>query len=247
MKLLRARLVWLVAALALVLIAPACGSGSGSAAADAGTTTPSTAGDISHPDAFATGFEDGAFGRFREHERARITRAAAKRGTLGLDIHAPGADAYASWDAGPNRGFWSFRAWMRVVSWTPGQSVDLFTVRNLPARNNFDFFVDTPRRTFRWDLFRGDTANARAPIALGKWHLVEAKGSFATTTYVAYVRVDGVPQPSITSTGQVPSAVRDLVLGPGGTTKSNEVQFDDVRMAVASRPLGLLGAPEVAR
>ena len=132
---------------------------------------------------------------------------------------------------------------MRVLAWTPGESVDLFTVRNLQATNNFDFFVDTPVRTFRWDLFRGNTAITPDPISLGQWHLVEAKGSFATSTYVADVRIDGVPQPSITSTGQVPSAVKELILGSVGTTKTNRVQFDDVRIGVASAPLGLFGPP----
>ncbi len=242
MELRRTPNVWWLAALALALVAPACSSGSSTAAANPGPTartgTPSA-----HSGTAATGFETGTLGPFAESERARVTHAAAKNGDFGLDVHATGADAYASWDGGDNGGWWSFRAWMRVISWTPGQSVDLFTVRNQPAKNNFDFFVDTPVRTFRWDLYRGDTAIEPGPITLGQWHLVEAKGSFASTTYVADVRVDGVPQASITSTGQVPSSVRDLVLGPGGTTKTNEVQFDDVRIAVGSAPIAFLGPP----
>jgi hypothetical protein len=38
------------------------------------------------------------------------------------------------------------------------------------------------------------------------------------------VTIDGVVQPAITSTDQVPSAVKDVTFGPGGTPKTNEVQ-----------------------
>jgi hypothetical protein len=243
MELLRARPVWLAAALALALIAPACSSGSDTASADSGHTSETTRSDGNHAGAVSTGFEDGTFGPFTEHPEARVTRAAARNGSFGLDVHATGSEAYAGYDVDDEGSWWSFRAWIRVVSWTPGESVDLFTIRNLQAKNNFDLFVDQPVRTFRWDLYRGDTASAPTPIALGQWHLVEATGSFATSTYTADVRIDGVTQPSITSTGQPPSAVRDVVLGPGATTKRNEVQYDDVRVEVARRPLARFGPP----
>jgi hypothetical protein len=250
MELLRTRPTGLVAALALALMVSACGSGSGAASAEPAHTSSTTDHDADHEaghaSAVATGFEDGTFGPFTEHPGARVTHAAARNGAFGLDVHAVGSEAYAGWDVGIRGGWWSFRAWMRVVSWTPGESVDLFTIRNLQAKNNFDLFVDQPVRTFRWDLYRGNTASATAPIALGQWHLVEARGSFATSTYVADVRIDGVPQTSITSTGQPPSAVRDIVLGPGATTKHNEVQYDDVRVEVATHPLELFGPPERA-
>lgn len=226
-------------ALALVLLVAgaalgACG-GSSSAAPD--RTTRSPGGSI------ATGFEDGTTGPFREHESVSVTRGAAKNGAFGLDIHARGGDAFANWRARGFGSFWSFRAWVRIVSWSPDESVDVFTIRNLQARNNFDLFVDAPQRTFRWDLFRGNTGRDQDPVDLGHWYLVEAHGSFATSAYTAEVQVDGVPQPGIISPDQVPSAVRDVVLGPGATTKTNEIQLDDVRVVVAKHPLPLPGPP----
>jgi hypothetical protein len=226
-------------ALALTLLVAggaltACG-GSGSASADARTRD--------RTGSAATGFEDGTTGPFRDHEGTSVTRAAARNGAFGLDIHPRGADAYATWNARGAGSFWSFRAWVRIVSWTPDQSVDVFTIRNLQARNNFDLFVDAPQRTFRWDLFRSNTARDQDPVNLGQWHLLEARGSFATAAYTAEVRVDGTSEPGITSPDQVPSAVRDVILGPGGTTKTNELQLDDVRAEVAQHPLPLPGPP----
>jgi hypothetical protein len=224
-------------ALALLLVGAALGACGGSSSAAPDHKARPAGGSIS------TGFEDGTTGPFREHESVSVTRSAAKNGDFGLDIHARGADAFANWPARGFGSFWSFRAWVRIVSWSPDESVDVFTIRNLQAKNNFDLFVDAPQRTFRWDLFRGNTARDQDPVDLGRWYLVEAHGSFATSAYTAEVQVDGVPQPGIISPDQVPSAVRDVVLGPGGTTKTNEFQLDDVRVVVARHPLPLLGPP----
>ncbi len=132
---------------------------------------------------------------------------------------------------------------MRVVAWTPGESVDLFTVRNREITSNFDLFVGAGDRAFQWDLFRENSDRAPGAVEPGRWYLVEARGSFATTTSTADVHIDGVPEPSIASPGQTPSAVRELVLGSIGTKKTNRVQFDGVRVAVGDAPLPFLGAP----
>jgi hypothetical protein len=181
-------------------------------------------------------------------EQAELVAAAAHDGAQGVEIRARGGEAYVSWDTaalgdGP---YWSFRAWVRVVDWTDGESVDLFTVRNGEVVNNFDLFVAAPNRNLMWDLFREDFAETAAAIVPGQWHLVEARGSFAGSTYAAEVRIDGVVQPSIRSTGQVPSHVSEFVLGSIGTEKTNTTQFDGVAITVGDAPIPFLaptGAP----
>jgi len=185
-----------------------------------------------------------ALGR-AEVKGASVTTAAAHGGPGGLDVTSTGSDAYVRWDSGvlgEGHPYWTFRAWMRVVDWTDSQSVDLFTVRNLEVKNNFDLFVGAPYRRLQWDLYRQNSAQA-PPFALGHWYFVEAKGSFATSTFTADVRIDGATQPSIRSTDQTPSAVSEFILGSVGTSKSNRAQFDDLRVELADSPLPFLGLP----
>jgi hypothetical protein len=225
-------------ALAVAIVPLACGSSGADTHAAGPPTTPRQS--VRHPLSITTGFEGGTSGPINDQEHAQVTRSAAKNGSFGLDVHSSGAGAYAIWTPGPpnpNRSWWSFRAWVRITSWTTLEAVDIVTVRNLQEKNNFDLFVDAPQRSFRWDLYRGNTARDEAPVSLDHWYLVEATGTFAAGTYHADVTIDGVVQPAITSTDQVPSAVKDVTFGPGGTPKTNEVQYDDVRIVVADHPL----------
>jgi hypothetical protein len=218
-----------------VPILSGCGSDGG---ADA-STTPSTP---ARPRSLSTGFETGAAEGWTETAGATVTPGAAHAGGFGLDVTADRSDAFARWVAPVDLPFWALRAWVRVVSWTPGESVDLFTVRNREITNNFDLFVGAGDRAFQWDLFREDAGRAAGAVEPGRWYLVEARGSFAGTTSTAEVRIDGVPQPSIASPGQARSVVRELVLGSIGTKKTNRVQFDDVRVEVGDAPVAFLGA-----
>jgi hypothetical protein len=233
-------------AAAVGLALSACGGSSAPAADGAGTssTRSTTATTAPHFRSLDTqGFESGTPSGLTDHERGEVTRAAAKNGSFGFDTDAQQSNAYGRWDAAPDgtrRPWWSFRAWVRIVSWTPGESVDLFTVENLDAESNFDLFISAPSRAFQWDLYRENTARS-GDVELGRWYLVEARGSFAAETSTAEVRIDGVAQPSIASPGQPPSAVKDFVLGSVGTAKTKHVQFDDVRIEVADSPVAFLG------
>jgi hypothetical protein len=207
-----------------------CGDG-GAATPGASTRTPTT------------DFETGATEGWTETAGATVVPDAAHDGGFGLDVTADRSDAYARWVAPEDLPHWSFRAWVRVVAWTPGESVDLFTVRNRELTDNFDLFVGAGDRAFQWDLFREDSARAPGTVEPGRWYLVEARGSFARTTSTAAVRIDGVTRPSIASPGHARSAVRELVLGSMGTKKTNRVQFDDVAVEVGDEPVAFLGAP----
>jgi hypothetical protein len=211
-----------------------CGSDGG---ADASTAPSSPV----RPRSLTTGFETGAAEGWTETAGATVTADAAHTGGFGLDVTANRSDAYARWVAPEDLPYWSLRAWVRVVASAPGESVDLFTVRNREITNNFDLFVGAGDRAFQWDLYRENAARAAGMVEPDRWYLVEARGSFAGTTSTADVRIDGVPQPSIASPGQPRSAVRELVLGSIGTKKTNRVQFDDVAVQVGDEPLAFLG------
>jgi hypothetical protein len=211
-----------------------------------GTTASSDTHSDSPDGKVSTGFEKADVLGRADYERVSLTPDAAKNGAAGLEVRPTASDAYlrfGSDELGDDHPYWTFRAWMRVVAWTPTESVDLFTVRNLATRNNFDLFVAAPNHDLRWDIFRENSEATGEPIQLEQWYLVEAKGSFATSTFTADVRIDGVNQPSITSPGQQPSAVKDFILGSLGTAKTHRIQFDDVSVEVADSPRPFLGAP----
>jgi hypothetical protein len=192
-----------------------------------------------------TGFETG-LPEGTSSGRAAVIGSAAHTGARGLEVRARGGEAYLRWDAdtlGGEGPYWSFRAWVRVVDWTDGQSVDLFTVRNREQRNNFDLFVAAPGRQFMWDVYRENFGQSAAPVTPGQWYLVEARGSFAGGTSTAEVRIDGVDQAAVSSPGQVPTVAREFVLGSIGTDKTNTAQFDDVAIAISDAPLPFLGVP----
>jgi hypothetical protein len=193
-----------------------------------------------------TGFEAGELPEGTDSASVALTAAAARSGARGLEVRALGDDAYLRWDTaalGGEQAYWSFRAWVRIVDWTPGESVDLFTVRNREVTDNFDLFVASPDRALMWDLYRGDFGETAAPITPGQWYLVEARGTFGTPTFTAEVRIDGVPQPALASPGHRPSAATEFVLGSIGTAKTNTTQFDDVAIALADAPLDFLAVP----
>jgi hypothetical protein len=229
-----------VSVVALCVTIGALLAGCGDGGADA-TTSPSTR---PAPRILTADFESGRPDGWTETSGATVTADAAHAGAFGLEVSARRSDAYARWAAPGNLPNWAFRAWVRVAAWTPGESVDLFTVRNREIVNNFDLFVGAGDRAFQWDLFRGNAARAAGTVEPGRWYLVEARGSFAGPTSTAEVRIDGVPQPSIASPGQPRSAVRELVLGSIGTEKTNRVQFDDVQVEVGEAPIPFLAPPE---
>src|SRR5262249_2103057 len=133
-------------ALVVALVAAGCGDDGGSSARKATTTTTTAP----KPTAVSTGFEEtGALDGARVGN-ATITADAARNGARGLEVRSQDSDAYVIWPAdrfGGELPYWSFRGWVRVVAWTPDQSVDLFTVRNRQVVNNFDLFVGAPWRS----------------------------------------------------------------------------------------------------
>ena len=137
--------------------------------------------------------------------------------------------------------YWAFRAWVRVVASTPGESVDLFTVRNLEVTNNFDLFVGAGDRRVPVGPLPGELGRAPGTVEPGRWYLVEARARSPPPTFTAEVRIDGVPQPSIASPGQPRAPCCEFMLGSIGTAKTNRVQFDDVRVEVGDHPLPFLG------
>ena len=226
---------------ALAAAATGCGGSDGAATPGSSAAPPSTTRPA--PTHLEVDFEDGGLGGVSDHDRARVVGEAARTGELGLEIDAATSGAYVRWVPPTGHRFWSLRGFVRVVAWTDRESVDLFTVQNSRTTNNFDLFVTAPARAFQWDLFREDDGRTAAPVELGRWYLVEAHGEFGADASAAEVRIDGVPQPAIRSSGQPPATVQDFVLGSIATAKTKRAQFDDVRFEVADAPLGFPGPP----
>lgn len=232
-------------ALAAVLVAGLAGCGDGAATPAPTTGSPSSSGPAAAR--FEADFESGTLAGWTDHGRARVTAGAARTGAFGLELDAAASGAYVRWVPPPDHHFWSLRGFVRVVSWTDGESVDLFTVQNSRRADNFDLFATAPARAFQWDLFREDEGRTTAPVELGRWYLVEAHGEFGADSSRAEVRVDGALQPAIASRAQPPASVWDFVLGSIATVKTKRAQFDDVRFEVADAPLGFPGPPAGSR
>ena len=100
----------------------ACGGTAGGSAPDRAPRRPPPARPRPTLD---TGFERRDARRLDRRHRAPGSPAAPPgTGRFGLDVEARGSDAYGRWDApvdGTGRPYWSFRAWVRVVSWIAGR------------------------------------------------------------------------------------------------------------------------------
>lgn len=176
-----------------------------------------------------------------ESANASVAAASAKRGNGGLRIAAANAAGYARWGTSTvpqGHGYASARTWVRVTSRGANESVDLLTVQNTQGIAHFDFFVNGLTQRFQWDLWREDVDESSFTVVYDRWYLVEAQIEFDGTQHSAQVRIDGVPQGTITSTGD-PSAVRQFQLGTT-VAKTHVQHYDDVELQVGGGPLGWL-------
>lgn len=168
-----------------------------------------------------------------------VTGAAAHTGNFGLRLSGTEAASYVTWstEAVPQgRTHSSVRTWVRLIDRGPGQSVDLLTVGNNLKTANFDLFVTGDTQRFKWDLHRDDYDLSDFVVDFNRWYLLEAQVEFAGTEHAAEVRIDGVPQGTITSTG-TGTAVRRLTVGTAAE-KSHTQHYDDIAFAVGDGPLG---------
>ena len=128
---------------------------------------------------------------------------------------------------------WSVRAWFKVESHGADHSVGLLTVRNKVGVHNADLFIEATTGRCRVDLLSSDKALSASRCDDQAWHLVEMRGDYGTATYTLEWRLDGVAQPSISSTAQPPSTVMDFWVGDSNPNKTYVLDIDDVALTVA--------------
>lgn len=193
--------------------------------------------------------EAGGLAGLSASANASVVAGAAKTGDGGLQLASTEAAAYARWgtDVVPQGETHAVtRQWVRVLSRGAGQSVDVFTVGNALQTANFDFFVNGVNQRFQWDIWREDTDQTDFAVEYGRWYLVEAQVEFSGTQHTATVRIDGVDQGTIASTG-TSTTVRMLTLGTT-VAKTHAQDYDDIAMQVDDGPMGWLAdtPPSVA-
>jgi hypothetical protein len=172
---------------------------------------------------------------------ASVDVGAAKAGNGGLRLAADEAPSYVRWGADvvpQDQSHATTRLWFRLLSRGPGQSVDVLTVGNALQSANFDFFVNGDTGRFQWDLFRDDTAETGFVAEVGHWYLVETQVEFDGTQHTAAVRIDGVVQDPIASTGTA-TTVRMMAVGTT-VAKSHRQDYDDIELQVGAGPMGWL-------
>jgi hypothetical protein len=188
-------------------------------------------------------FESGTLHAWSSTASASAQPSAALHGSYGARISAVNAPGYLRWSGAAIQNghhYATFRAYVDVISHAAGQSVNIVTIKNSNMVNNFDMFVSGSTGRFRWDLRNADSHQSSFVVQTGRWYLIEVQCSFAGSTYNANVRIDGVNQSSIASTGQVSATVRDIWVG-AATRRTHVQYYDDVAVAVGDASLGYLG------
>lgn len=198
-------------------------------------------------------FESGAATNWTTTSHVVVSAQSAKTGRFGARTAVtPNTASYLAWT--PPRitaglRYARVRGWFEVDSRAAGESVDVFTVKNAQGSHNFDFFL-TPRGRWRYDLFSKDSALSTMPAKLGSWYHVEALVDFGGpkgSTYSAKVWINGVAQPSISSTRQVGSTVQAAYFGSAIAGKTAIRHYDDLALDVSGTPLAYMPVPDVQK
>ncbi len=171
--------------------------------------------------------------------RVAVSAAAARSGSGGLRSASSGAPSFAQWGNGvvpEGSTHGAVRTWVRLDSRGAGQSVDLLTVANSEGRRNFDFFITGNTQRFKWDLFSGDNDESSFVVAPGRWYLIEVLVAYEGNRHSATVRIDGVDQGTIVSTGN-PLTLASVTIGTH-SAKTHAQAYDDLLMRFGAGPVG---------
>lgn len=198
-------------------------------------------------------FESGGLTNWNATSNATADTTSAKSGVYGVDINSSAATGYIQWSTtaiAQGHAYAVIRAWIKPVSVAATQSLDLISLTNVVGTSNFDFFIaasgGVDAGKFKWDLNSANAATTSYVPTLGQWYLVEAKVFYGATTYTADVRINGVDQTSIASSGLTATTVKSLWLG-SSSAKTHQQYFDDVRLDVGDSAFSYLGAPPAIR
>jgi hypothetical protein len=194
------------------------------------------------------GFESGGLGSWSSTSNITVGGAYAKTGSLGARAVATSTHAgYQTWKGtaiAQGLRYGRVRGWIKIISFNSNQSVDTLSLKNAHGMNHFDFFRDNNTGKWKWDLLHSNSATSTMVANRGQWYYVEALNDFGGTggtRYVAKVQINGVTQPSVTSTGQKGTTVKSAWFGSAAATKTNTRYYDSLAVQVASSPFSLAG------
>ena len=159
-------------------------------------------------------------------QNARVAAEARRTGNRGLVLSASGAPSSVRWGVPSGYRYAAVRLWVRVLSRGAGESVDLITIQNTQGTAHFDLFVNGRNQRLMWDLHRSNADSTSTALVYGRWYRVEALVEFDGSDHTAQVRVDGVDQGTIRSSGRT-SAVRQVIVG-SATAKTHTQHYDDI-------------------
>lgn len=183
--------------------------------------------------------EGGQLTGFSSSQRASVTSAAARSGGFGLDVSSTAQTAYARWDTDrvpQNNSYASLRFAVRLDSRTRAQSVDLVTVANSNYVRNFDLFITNGTPYFKWDIFSANADQSNFVVQTGRWYLIEVLVEYSGNQHSAQVRIDGVDQGTVTSSGS--DATISTVTFGSFSRKTHSRVYDDIALFVDDSPLG---------
>jgi len=172
-------------------------------------------------------------------QRAWVEEAARYVGTKGLALWSSSAPSYVDWGTNvvpQGHSYAALRLWVRLRHRRYGESVDLVSITGSQSVGHFDAFVNGDDGRLQWDLWRGNVDGTPGAMAFNRWYLIEALVEFSGTEHTAQVRIDGVDQGTIRSTG---SDHRVETLHVGSTRpKTHGQYYDDIFLRVGDAPLG---------
>jgi hypothetical protein len=140
---------------------------------------------------------------------------------------------------------WSFRTYVRFPAATfppSGIPPSIISVTQLTGSDDFTFFYNPTTNKWQWDLDNADLARSIDEVIPDHYYLIEGKGEYFANNWRADVRIDGVPQDSILTTGNAASTLQYIQFGTAVDTQVWTAHFDDMAFAYSTgSPLRFLG------
>lgn len=188
-------------------------------------------------------FETGTLDAFASTSNASVGAPYAKTGSYGARVVAtserPGYLSWSSRQITQGQRYGRIRGWVKIESFQAGQPVSAFTMQNAHGSNHFDLWRDARTGKWRYDLLGANTAFSTMSADLGRWYYLEALvdfGGAGGTAYTAEVRIDGITQPTISSTSQVGSTVKSAWFGTFPVGQVNARHYDALVVDVGNTP-----------
>lgn len=136
---------------------------------------------------------------------------------------------------------WSARMYVRYPTSLPGgATASIFSVVQATGVDDFTFFFNPAISQLQWDLNTLDLGRS-AVIIPDRWYLIQARGDYSGSTWRADVRIDGIGQTSIATSGKAPSTIDFIQFGISSATQTWTGHFDDCAFAYGTHPLKFIG------